>query len=127
MSDATVNVQEPGTPTKRMDSEQVGTSGGLPLVRERVMAYPVSGALLAGTTALTGTTAAPLAADTACTSVAVQNPADNAEHVLVGDSSSQVLDLAPGDAVSLDVGNLDQVYVANAASASQSVVWLAEV
>lgn len=86
---------------------------------------PSGGTPTAGTTSLTTTTASQIAASQACKSLMLQNDPDNSVDMLVGDASSQTIQLRPGDAVTLPVSNANLVYAKNVSSTTQSINWLA--
>lgn len=59
----------------------------------------------------------------ACTGVLVTNDANSANNILVGDSSSQVYPLEPGDSVAIAIDNVNKVYVRTASGAA-TVNWI---
>lgn len=83
------------------------------------------GGLSGGTTSLTTTAAIVLSTTLAITQVLVQNDPDNLVDVLVGSSSAQVIQLTPGQAVTIVTSDLANVYAKNVSSTTQSVNWLA--
>lgn len=77
--------------------------------------------------ALTATNAAAFPEVQGTRAVTVVNPLENAVDVLVGDSGSQPIRLYPGDDMRVRCTRLNQVYVKNASSATQTVYGVAEV
>lgn len=73
-----------------------------------------SSTLLDSTNASVTTVAATLAASTACNWVVIQADPDNTADVFVGNSTSQSIQLVPGQSVTLPVTNLATVYVKSA-------------
>jgi hypothetical protein len=70
---------------------------------------PAAGTIYAGTLAAT-TTAAAIAGSQTITKVLVQSDPDNTEQVLCGNAATQVIQLGPGDGVSVEINNLNLVY-----------------
>lgn len=78
--------------------------------------------------ALTGTTAGHFSEVQGVRAVSIVNPVANSVAVLVGDNSLQVVTVYPGDdPFRVRCTRLDQVYVKNASSATQTVYGVAEV
>lgn len=83
-----------------------------------------SGRLTAGTTALS-TTAVQVSTTTPQTQeVILQNDPDNAVDIFIGDSTSQPMQIAPGQSLTLHISGLDQLY-AKSASGTPTLNWLA--
>jgi hypothetical protein len=75
--------------------------------------YPAT--LLSGTNAAVAVGAAVLGASQHCLSITVIAPIGNTDNIFIGDSVAQPLLLAPGNVASLDVNNVDQIFVRSAA------------
>ena len=86
---------------------------------------PTGGTVTDGSTSLTTTASIQLSAGQACKEVVVQNDPDNTVDVLIGDATNQRFQLVPGQAITLPVANVSQVYAKNVSSTTQSVNWLA--
>jgi hypothetical protein len=67
-------------------------------------------AVLAGTVAVT-TSAAAIAASTTSTRVTLRSDVNNTQDILLGNSASQPYVMSPGDAIDVDVDNLNKIYV----------------
>jgi hypothetical protein len=79
--------------------------------------------LVAGTN-VTSTTPEELAGPLLIIEVLVQNDPDNTVDIFVGDSSSQPIQLAPGQSVNVPTGDISRVWIV-AASATPTVNFLA--
>lgn len=77
--------------------------------------------------ALTTTAAGHFAEVRNVRAVTIVNPDTNSVAVLVGDSSLQIMTVNPGDERRVRCTRLDDVYVKNASSTSQTVYGIAEV
>jgi hypothetical protein len=75
------------------------------------------------TKALTDTTAALLATDTACKMVIVQNDPDSAGNLKVGLTNAPKVKLAPGQFVVLYVTNLNKIYVQAVSTATANAIY----
>lgn len=70
----------------------------------------VSTTLYAGTVALTSGSAVAIAASQAVSEVIVQNDPDNTVDILIGNASSQPIQLKPGQSMTIPISNLSSVY-----------------
>ena len=82
------------------------------------------GVLKAGQNTGVGTTAAPLGEED-CLSVFFEAAAGNGADILVGDSVLQLIPRAPCQAISMDISNINQIFV-KSVSGTQIVNWLVE-
>lgn len=89
-----------------------------------IVARPPGG-LFAGTKSLTTTVAAAISTPRACTQVLIQNDPDNLVDVLVGTDGAQVIQLTPGQAITIVTSDVANVYAKNVSSTTQSVNYLA--
>lgn len=69
------------------------------------------------------TTAQRLASDGKCREVLIQSPVTNSEKIYLGDSTNQIIELLPGDALSIPVDNIKHLFVKTTTSTA-TVNWL---
>lgn len=86
-----------------------------------------SSAIFNGTYTVTGTGSQIDSTGQACTMVTVQNSKDSNGYVLVGNSSAQTIELAPGASRDYYVANVNQIYAKFASgTTSASLNWEAK-
>ena len=84
-----------------------------------------SGPIQAGTTSTSTSAAAIVSSSTPCRAVVLQSDPDNTTDILIGDAASQVIQLTPGQSISLRVDNLNKVW-ADAVSGTPDLRWIIE-
>lgn len=77
----------------------------------RILETLPSSTLLSGTKTTTAGNAVAIASSTSCKSVLVQAKSANTGTVKLGNSSLQYIEMTAGDSISIDIDNLNKVYI----------------
>ena len=103
-----------------------GTTGGAAYVQAQASTAVIGHLILDGGTLSAGTTSISTAigqlSTTACFGALIQNDPDNTMDIFVGTTGAQTIQLVPGQALSLAISNVGQVW-ARASSGTATVNW----